>query len=39
MLQQAEWQVQQERRGEAFEQEIQDNIRKLGGATSTNPTN
>lgn len=39
MLQQAEWQVQQERRGEAFEQEIQDNIRKLGGATSTNPIN
>jgi type IV secretion system protein VirB5 len=43
MLQQAEWQVQQERKGEAFEQEIQDNIRKLGGATSVtspdNPTN
>jgi type IV secretion system protein VirB5 len=39
MLQQAEWQVQQERKGEAFEQEIQDNIRKLGGSTSTGPTN
>jgi type IV secretion system protein VirB5 len=35
MLQQAEWQVQQERKGEAFEQEIQDNIRKLGGGSSS----